>query len=101
MNIVSIHRENSYKFIEDISSRATALFTNSCFIKNVGARICARVFGENKAINNDIEKFTYSAIASLRTRLILNGLVSFDSYMESNIEPDPREIHINGEVSDF
>ncbi|CAF3672056.1 unnamed protein product [Rotaria socialis] len=97
MDIVSIHRENSYKFIEDISHRATALLTNPYFVKNVGARICARVFGENKFINNDIEEFTYSAITSLRTGLKLNGLVSFDSCMESNIELNPREIHINGE----
>ncbi|CAF2081150.1 unnamed protein product [Rotaria magnacalcarata] len=65
---------------------------------NVGARICARVFGEEKVINNDIEEFTYSAITSLRTSLKLNGLLLFDSCMESNIEPDPREIHINGEI---
>ncbi|CAF3921884.1 unnamed protein product [Rotaria magnacalcarata] len=65
--------------------------------QNVGARICARVFGEEKVINNDIEEFTYSAITSLRTSLNLNGLLLFDSCMESNIEPDPREIHINGE----
>ncbi|CAF3756676.1 unnamed protein product [Rotaria magnacalcarata] len=66
--------------------------------QNVGARICARVFGEEKVINNDIEEFTYSAITSLRTSLKLNGLLLFDSCMESNIEPDPREIHINGEI---
>ncbi|CAM4800392.1 unnamed protein product [Rotaria magnacalcarata] len=67
------------------------------YYHNVGARICARVFGEEKVINNDIEEFTYSAITSLRTSLNLNGLLLFDSCMESNIEPDPREIHINGE----
>ncbi|CAF4014341.1 unnamed protein product [Rotaria magnacalcarata] len=68
------------------------------YYHNVGARICARVFGEEKVINNDIEEFTYSAITSLRTSLKLNGLLLFDSCMESNIEPDPREIHINGEI---
>ncbi|CAF1021318.1 unnamed protein product [Rotaria magnacalcarata] len=55
------------------------------------------VFSVKKVINNDIEEFTYSAITSLRTDLKLNGLVLFDSCMKSNIEPDPREININGE----
>ncbi|CAF4338490.1 unnamed protein product, partial [Rotaria sp. Silwood2] len=97
MEIIAIHRENSYKFLEDISSRAVALFTNPSFIKDIGGRICARVFGEHKTVDKEIEEFANSTMMNLRTRLIINGLVSFDSCMESNVELDPREIHINGE----
>ncbi|CAF1327753.1 unnamed protein product [Rotaria sordida] len=101
MELVTIHRENSYKFLEDISSRAVALFKNPSFIKDIGARICARVFGEHKIVDKEIEEFANSAMMNLRTRLIVNGLVPFDSCMESNIELDPREIHINGEVNEL
>ncbi|CAF4817518.1 unnamed protein product [Rotaria sp. Silwood1] len=94
---VVIHREQSFKFLDDISSRAVALFTNPCFVKNIGARMCARIFGEQQAINKDIEDFASFAMMNLRTKLMVNGLVSFDSCMESNVKLDPREIHINGE----
>ncbi len=99
--VIAIHREESFQFLDDISSRAAALFTNPCFIKNIGAKICARVFGEEQMVTEDIEEFTKKTMLNLRTQLQLHGLLSLDSCMESDVQPDPREIHVHGEVSQY
>jgi hypothetical protein len=77
------------------------LFTNPCFIKNIGAKICARVLGEEQMVTEDIEEFTKTTMLNLRTQVQLHGLLSSDSCMESNVECDPREIHVHGEVSQY
>ncbi|CAF1132122.1 unnamed protein product [Adineta steineri] len=79
------NEKNSFQFLDDISLRAGALFTNPYFIKNITAKVCARVFGEQQDATEDIEEFSKITSLNLRPQLQLHGLLSFDSYMESNV----------------
>ena len=95
-----INKSSSFQFLDDICSRSVALFRNPYFIRNIGAKICARVFGEDQGVTNEIEEFTKTTMLNLRTEVQLHGLVSFDSYMESDVKCHPPRIHVHGEVSE-
>ncbi|CAF1044132.1 unnamed protein product [Adineta steineri] len=97
LSIISINKKNSFQFLDDISLRAGALFTNPYFIKNITAKVCARVFGEEQDVTEDIEEFSKITSLNLRPQLQLQGLLSFDSYMESDVQSNPYQIHVHGE----
>jgi hypothetical protein len=72
--VITIHRQESFQFLGNISSQTATLFTNLRFIKNIGGKICTRVFGEEQILTKDIEEFMKTAMLNLRTGLQLHGL---------------------------
>lgn len=97
-SIIIVATEQSNSFVNDIVSKAEALFRHKEFIKNIGAKLCASLFGRDKIVDNDIYTFTEKAMNNLRARVQVCGLYKLDSYMETNPMVNPKQISIHGEV---